>query len=153
MRKNSILLFHHILCIIFLLSCMFNYGCHRSPVPQEKLHQRAIDKHIQQAPEIDRILKESNALNAKIDMYRQRALEHDQKLNAYRQEIHQRRSDLVSQTGQDRKDVKADIRKLKRFAHLAKKARNAERIWIQIYTEKVKELGADFDALFKETTQ
>ncbi|MDE0681584.1 MAG: hypothetical protein OXI63_01595 [Candidatus Poribacteria bacterium] len=142
MRKNSTLLFQHILCIFCLLGVLLSWGCHRSGTPQES-----------RQAEINQIIQKTNAINAKIEMYRERALEHDRKLNAYRQEMKQLRADLGSETGAARKDRKSEIRRLKFFANHAKKARNAERIRIQVYTEDVKALAGDFDVLFKETTE
>lgn len=82
-------------------------------------------------------------------MFRVRASEHDRKLQVYRQEIQQ----LRSQTDEGKKDRKSHIRRLKFFANQAKKARNAERIRVKVYTENVQELVADFETFFKETAQ
>lgn len=99
--------------------------------------------------EIDQIIKQVADLNAKIEVFRARMLEHDGKLEAYRQEIQQ----LRSQTGEGRKDRKAQIRRLKFFANQAKKARKSEHIRIKVYTQKVQELGADFGTFFREASE
>ncbi|RKU16459.1 hypothetical protein C6500_17520 [Candidatus Poribacteria bacterium] len=99
--------------------------------------------------EIDQIINQVADLNAKIEVFRARILEHDRKLKAYRQEIQQ----LRSQTGGGRKDRKAQIRRLKFFANQAKKARKSERIRVEVYTQNVQELVADFDTFFREASE
>lgn len=121
----------YLLVLLMLVGALPNLGCNRSEDPQ---HRRQ---------EIDRIINRVADLNAKADEYRAKALEYDGQLKAYRQEIQQ----LRSQTGEGKKDRKAKIQILKDIANQAKKQRKSQRLRVMVYTRKVQELVADFDAL------
>lgn len=79
-------------------------------------------------------------MNAKVDTHRANALEYDEQIKAYRQEMQHLRSHLDSQTGTARKDPKAQIRRLKFFVNQAKKSRKKENLFVKIYTRKVQEI-------------
>ena len=96
------------LSMFVLLAVLLILSCDRSADPQHR-HQ-----------EIDKIIERVDALNAQADVSRAKALEYDEQLKAYRQEIQQ----LRSQKGEGRKDRKAKIKILKDIANQAKKARN-----------------------------
>ena len=119
-----------LLSIFFLLTVLLSLCCDRSEAPEQRRQ------------EIDKIIKQVADLNAKTDEHRAKALEYDGQVKAYRQEIQQ----LRSQTGEGRKARKAKIQILKDLVNQAKKARKREYLLVLVYTRKVQERVADFDA-------
>jgi len=116
--------------LYFLLAFLLSLSCDRSDAPEQRRQ------------EIDEIIKQVADLNTQAEVHRAKALEYDGQLKAYRQEIQQ----LRSQTGEGRKDRKAKIQVLKDIANQAKKQRKSQRLRVLVYSRKVQERVADFDA-------
>ena len=119
-----------LLSIFFLLTVLLSLSCDRSGAPEHR-HQ-----------EIDKIINQVADFNAQAEVHRVSALEEDRKLKGYRQDIHRLRSEM----GEGRKARKALIKNRKNFANQAKKKRKKERQLVLVYSRKVQERVADFDA-------
>ncbi|MXV82931.1 hypothetical protein F4Z98_06100 [Candidatus Poribacteria bacterium] len=135
--------------LFLLFLCLLIFGCTTKELPHADAPVGDSEVSLNEKNRLDKIIKRTTALNAEIDVLRESAEKHDTQLKMYRQEIQRLREHLAAQTGEGRKDLKAHIQILKNLANQQKKARNRVRLMIQVHTERVKELAADFYATQK----